>query len=128
MSSHFLTGLDALKEVKLPAEPRDYKLADTFVTSLREMIEKLQSKLEPDQEMSVIIVGPGGREILVDFIGYRNPNIVIIRGMDRISQNRCQLFGHQESIQLLCTREPRIDPNSRRTIGFQQTACGPDML
>src|SRR3989338_9678646 len=85
----------------LRALSRNYSLADVFVERMENWIVNLQKKLPPGQQLRITALLPGGREVLVEWIGYHNPNLVAINGVDLQSANACTLLAHQEAIQFL---------------------------
>ena len=98
--------------------PRDHTLADTFVDRLEKRIAVIQQRLAENEQLKVTAILPTGREILVDFIGYSNPHLVAIEGIDLATAKPATLLAHQESVQLLCSVESVEPQKPRRTIGF----------
>ena|SRR5438876_4777055 len=101
-----------------PRPLRDYSLADRFIESVEKHIKELQERLAGDEQLLVMALLPGSKEILVNWIGYSNPNLVVFDGTEMTSGHQVSLLAHQDTVQLLC-RVEKIEPQrSRRTIGF----------
>ena len=98
---------------------RNYSLADTFVDRLEQRILDLQKRLTPNQQLLVTAILGTGRELRVDFIGYSNPNLVAIDGIEMATGKTATLLVHQESVQLLCRIESLEPEKQRRDIGFR---------
>lgn len=101
-----------------PQVSRDSSQASVFVERIASWIDTLEKELNPNQQLLVTALTLSGREIIVKWIGYQNPNLVAISGFS--SGHQCTLLLHQESVQLLCVKQPVEQGEERRRIGFQK--------
>lgn len=95
---------------------RDENLADGFHQRLREYIEGVVQHLQPGQQLDVYYFSAGG-PVLVTQIGYINPNIIVIYGLD-IDNNRVSFISHMGRVELEVRIRPIEQPVKRNTIGF----------
>jgi hypothetical protein len=75
-------------------------MANVFYDRLRHHIEDTQNKLEENQQLAIYYYAPGGEPILVTDIGYHNPNLIILYGMDS-KGNESNILLHMQSVQLV---------------------------
>lgn len=94
----------------------DQDLADGFYQRLREYIEGVVQHLQTGQQLEVYYFSTGG-PILVTQIGYINPNIIVIYGLD-IDNNRCSFVSHMGRVELEVRIRAIEQPIKRNTIGF----------
>jgi hypothetical protein len=94
----------------------DQNLADGFHQRLREYIEGVVQHLQPGQQLEVYYFSAGG-PILVTQIGYSNPNVILIYGLD-IDNNRVSFISHMSRVELEVRIRPIEQPVKRNTIGF----------
>ena len=102
---------------------RDENLADGFHQRLREYIEGVVQHLQPGQQLEVYYFSAGG-PVLVTQIGYINPNIIVIYGLD-IDNNRVSFISHMGRVELEVRIRPIEQPVKRNTIGFVHSASKP---
>src|SRR5947207_1055863 len=62
--------------------PRNFNLADIFYERLQENIEEFQKKLAADEQALVLYYPPGAAAVVVQDIGYHNPNSIMLYGQD----------------------------------------------
>ena len=99
------------------ALPDNYKLADTFYEHLRLHIEALQKNLEEDEQLLVFYYGPSGAVMLVTNIGYQNPSLIVLQGVDSMGEECCVL-SHMFTVQLVLRVMKVEDKEKKRRIGF----------
>lgn len=80
------------------ATAANYNLADTFYDRLRQHIERIEAKLEEGQKLLVTFMN-GGEIIKLVEIGYHNPHLFVLYGVDA-DGNECNLLAHMETVQL----------------------------
>lgn len=93
-------------------------LADAFVARLRLWLRDTEAQLQEHEQLHVSAI-VAGREVVVDFIGYHNPDLVALQGIDPTTGRRATLLAHQKAVQLLCAVEAVETGVPRRRIGFQ---------
>lgn len=96
---------------------KDYRLADTFYDRLRQHIDATQKQLERNEQLAVCYYSLGGECILVDDIGYHNPNLIMLYGRDS-QGNECNVIAHMQSLHLLLRVLKIEDGKERKQIGF----------
>ena len=97
--------------------PENYKLADTFYEHLRGHIEALQKNLKKEQQLLVFHYNPSGEPILVTNIGFQNPSLIVLHGVDSMG-NDCCVLQHMFNVELVM-RVMKIDTKTKqRRIGF----------
>jgi len=96
--------------------PSNYKLADTFYEQIRTHVEAMQKNLKKDEQL-LIYHNAGGQPILVTSIGFQNPSMIVLHGLDAMG-NECCVLSHLTSVQLV-VRVMKVDKQQkRRRIGF----------
>jgi hypothetical protein len=95
---------------------RDQTLADAFYQRLREYIEGVFQHLQAGQQLEIYYFSAGG-PILVTQIGYINPNIIVIYGLD-IDNSRCSFVVHMSRVELQVRIRAIEQQVKRNTIGF----------
>ena len=101
------------------ALPSNYKLADTFYEQIRVQIEAMQKKLKKNEQLLIYHNASSGQPILVTSIGFHNPSMIILYGMDSMG-NECCVLTHLTSVQLVIRVMKVEDKAKRRRIGFMQ--------
>lgn len=97
----------------------DPRLAGALVERIEKWIAKCEKGLKPNEQLRVTALLPGDIRILVTFVGYRDPDLVAIDGINLSTGRGCAMLLHQDLVQLLCEFE-LLGPNEpRRKIGFQ---------
>jgi hypothetical protein len=102
--------------IKIPPLPRTPVYADTFYDRLRHHIEETQDQLGDNQELAILYYTTGGDPIVISDIGYHNPNLIILYGMDS-KGNESNVLLHMESVQLVL-KIIKVDNKPKRKIGF----------
>jgi hypothetical protein len=100
---------------------RDPHLAGALVGRIENWIAGCEKNLKPTEQLRVTALLPGDIRILVTFIGYRNPDLVALDGINLSTGRGCALLLHQDLLQLLCEFESLAPNEPRRKIGFQTT-------
>jgi hypothetical protein len=96
--------------------PSNYKLADTFYEQIRTHVEAMQKKLKKDEQL-LIYHNAGGQPILITSVGFQNPSMIVLNGLDAMG-DECRVLSHMTSIQLV-VRVIKVDKQQkRRHIGF----------
>ena len=98
---------------------RDRKTDGSFVQCLKKWLTEREICLQPDEQLRLTTVLPGGKEILVRCISSLNSDNLIVDGIDLQSGKPCNLISRQESLQLLCMVEPVKSIQLRRNIRFK---------
>ncbi len=94
----------------------DQNLADAFYERLREYIESVFKHLQTGQQLEIYYFSAGG-PVLVTQLGYINPNIILIYGLDS-EGNRCSFIAHMSHVELEVRIRAIEQPLKRNTIGF----------
>ena len=105
--------------------PKNPQLADTFVGELKEWISGLEKELEPNKQLRLTVILANGKEVVVEWFGYHNPNLVAIKGTYIPNGHSCTVLVHQESVQVLCEIEDKEPSKPQRQIGFQKLEPSP---
>lgn len=92
--------------------------ADAFVERLRGWLREMEAALQEHEQLRVSAF-TGSREVVIDFIGYHNPDLVALQGVDPSTGERATLLLHKEALQLFSTVETLDRGAPRRQIGFQ---------
>ncbi|WP_455377630.1 hypothetical protein [Petrachloros mirabilis] len=92
--------------------------AEQFVERLRGRVQELERTLSNSEELEVVVFLPSGKAILVETIGFENPNLVILQGREEETSKTCTLLAHQSSVQLLVSAEPIQSEASRKVLRF----------
>jgi len=95
----------------------DQNLADAFYDRLREYIESVFQHLQTGQQLEIYFFSAGGGPILVTQLGYINPNIIVIYGLD-VDGNPCSFVVHMNHVELEVRIRAIEQPVKRNTIGF----------
>ena len=62
--------------------PESYNWANWYVGQIKEEIEEIESKIENDEEINITIPIDSDFYIMPDWFGYRDPNLIIVKGKD----------------------------------------------
>jgi len=96
--------------------------ADSFYESLKNNIENDIQCLASDEQLAVYYFTPAGQAIILNDIGYQNPNLIWLHGFDA-EQNSYTILIHMSSVQLVLrvTRQQAEvqQAEAQRTIGFR---------
>lgn len=99
--------------------PDNYKLADTFYEQLRRNVEELQKKLKKNEQLLIYHYICATEAILVTSIGFQNPYMIVLHGVDAMG-NECCVLSHMLSVQL-ALRVVKLDTKAKqKRIGFLQ--------
>jgi len=85
---------------------RDRKTVGSFVQCLKKWLTEREICLQPNEQLRLTAILPGGKEILVGCISSLNSDNLIVDGIDLQSSKPCNLISRQESLQLVCMVEP----------------------
>jgi hypothetical protein len=97
--------------------PSNYKMADTFYEQIRTNLEEMQKNLEENEQLLVYHYCPSGHPIFVTSIGFQNPAMIVLHGLDAMG-NECCVLSHMTSIQLVVRVMQVEGEKKRRRIGF----------
>lgn len=101
-----------------PRCDNDPVTAEQFVERLRGRVQELARTLSNAEELEVVAFLPSGKAILVEAIGFENPNLVILHGQEEKTTKTCTLLAHQSSVQLLVSAEPVQSEACRKVLRF----------
>jgi hypothetical protein len=97
--------------------PSNYKLADTFYEQIRAHIEAMQKNIKKNEQLLIYHYPSAGQPILVTSVGFQNPSMIVLHGLDSMG-NECCVLTHMTSVQLV-VRVIKVDQQTkRRRIGF----------
>jgi len=85
---------------------RDRKTDGSFVQCLKKWLTEREIRLQPNEQLRLTAILPGGKEILVGCISSLTSDNLIVDGIDLQSGKPCNLISRQESLQLVCMVEP----------------------
>lgn len=98
-------------------EKKDYKMADALYDRIKQHIEGVSEKLEEDEQLDVYYYTRSGDPILVQAIGYHNPNVIRIYGWDS-DKNVCNILVHMQSVELVLKIQKIESKKPKRRMGF----------
>lgn len=107
----------AVKPMTFPRLPREDNLASDFVARLDEKEQEERRALSPGEDLEVVAILPGGRELRVKFFGYWNPVMLWIRGIDS-EDVECSVSTHYGNATILMRSVAKTQSPATR-IGFQ---------
>jgi hypothetical protein len=87
-----------------PIEPRGSghpMLAERFVDRLKARLLEMQRELDENEQLEVVAFLPSGKAINVESVGYENPALLTLHGLEQDSGRECTLLIHQSSLQIL---------------------------
>lgn len=92
--------------------------ADVIFDRLMKQISDFQATLKPEEEVGAYLAS-FGREMLIHIenIGYRNPYLIVFRGVLDTNKDRVELVQHATQVNVLLRAVPKIGETARR-IGF----------
>lgn len=93
-------------------------MADTFHDRIEAQIKDYTETLADGEDLLIQVVLLNGSSIFPAWFGYHNPSMIVIDGVDG-KGNEVRMLAHQESVQILMTKIPRVENVPRKTIGFQ---------
>lgn len=96
--------------------------ADALYGQLRVTIQAAREELEKSGDDRLLVVThvlPSGEEIILDGMGYRIPDLILLFGQD-VEGNRCVIATHAHSVQLVLRYIKPTEPEPKRPpIGFR---------
>tara|TARA_R110001606_G_C15372631_1_gene649685 strand:+ start:1661 stop:1999 length:339 start_codon:yes stop_codon:yes gene_type:complete len=95
-----------------------YDMAEWTHEFLEEEINDFYKDLKDDEQPSVSIVLNGGHLIFPTWLGYQNPNFIIVEGVDTQNREIRALVSH-EQVQLIMTVIKHEPESEYPKIGFQ---------
>ena len=98
------------------------KLASGMVKHIEEIIDDINKELVDEETVKLSVVLNNGKEIIITYIGYYNPTIVHLEGIDLITKNKVTVLLSMNNIQLVCEVIKKADRLTHRPIGFQTQA------
>jgi hypothetical protein len=102
--------------IKLP-EIKNRNMADTLHGQVQEVIEGAEKKLQEGQELVAWFFDRVGRPIRMTDLGYYNPNMMIVWGVDP-EGNDCSVLVHMSSFELVLQVVEVKPEQPRRPVGF----------
>ena len=97
--------------------PDNYKLADTFYEQMRVHIEALQKNIKENEQLLVYHYNPSGDPFLVTNIGFQNPSMIVLHGIDAMG-SECCVLQHMFNVEL-AIRVIKVGKETKtRRIGF----------
>ncbi|MGI9067917.1 MAG: hypothetical protein ACR2HX_16135 [Pyrinomonadaceae bacterium] len=98
--------------------PRMLIFADYYHERIQLEIEEYEKTLNEDQELAIEVPLIDGTRILVQWFGYRNPNMIIIVGRDGKNNDVRVLIPHTD-IHIIMTKRDVPAKQKKNRIGFQ---------
>lgn len=98
--------------------PRNFLLADWFQECIKSQIEFVSESLTEDQEILVELILSNGAIVYPNWIGHRNPNMVVFEGQNQYGHD-VQVLIHQSAAQIVITKVPKDAGKPKKSIGFQ---------
>lgn len=94
--------------------------ASTFYQNLRDSIDEFQFNLEPTEDFQIEFYTTDGKVILVAGIGYQNPSLIRIDGIDSKGQE-ILVLAHVNSVQVHLRKVITTSTSGKKTgkIGFR---------
>ena len=102
--------------ISTPGPQRYY--AKMVAERIHQHIQSILKDLKDDEDLSVTVPLANGTEIAADFFGYRNPNLIIVAGLDHHSDRVTVLVPHT-SIQIVIRVVKKEPGKTKSLIGFQ---------
>ena len=100
------------------SETANYSMAEWTHEFIEEEINDFCEDLKDDERPSVSIVLNGGNVIFPKWLGYQNPNFIIVEGVDTQSREVRVLVSH-EHVQLVMAAIKEEPESEYPKIGFQ---------
>lgn len=97
---------------------RDYNLADWTYERIVKAIQNFEDNIKDDEQASIIVPALPNQPLLIDDVGYKNPDIITFSG--RFADGSyVELLQSQSQLNLCLIASKRPHPEKpRRTIGF----------
>lgn len=90
----------------------------SMLAALKAQVEAFQASLKPDEETAAILAHFGGMvEIVVEQITYRDPHLIVIKGIARADKRPVELLQHVSQVNLLL-KPVTAESGKGRRIGF----------
>ena len=86
---------------------RNPQLADWYFESIEKEVTEFGNSLSEGEKMSVAVVLSDGARIDVTLLGYVNPNMIVVEGVDKIG-NKTKLLLPQGSIEVVLTKVKKL--------------------
>lgn len=104
-------------QIKMPViTPITVQNAENFQKGIREVIERLQSSLKPDEQLQVFYTN-GAEIIRVGHIYMSSTNVAVVSGIDS-EGNPTQVISHFHALQFV-SKIVKVDQKAEKTkIGF----------
>ncbi|WP_101773922.1 DUF6173 family protein [Peptostreptococcus faecalis] len=100
---------------------RNHYLADYMYERLAKQIDEFEKNLPSNKQSGIIVNGYNGT-ILVDDIGYHNPDLIFIYGSGSNGED-IQILQHVSQVNLFLVAVERPSPEKpRRKIGFSSSS------
>lgn len=105
--------------IATPRRERGNELAEVICFRLRENVLGFQKELAGDEELGACLASFGKQVLIrVTYIGFHNPDLVIIQGETDPDGHRVELLQHQSQVQLLLVAIKIKQGTEARRIGF----------
>jgi hypothetical protein len=116
----FMSFMGLIPQINIPPiEPRgldEPHVAERFVDRLKARLLDMQRELGENEQLEVVAFLPSGKAINVASVGYENPALVTLRGLEQDSGRECTLLIHQSSLQILVAVDKIPEGLSRRVV------------
>jgi hypothetical protein len=100
-----------------PIISRDYSIADYFYERLKQEIQDAEQDVNAGQVVAVYCHLFGGESIRVEDLGYMNPNVLLVYGLDHKRQQTVAMI-HINAAQIMMKWEEAEQSRPKRSIGF----------
>ncbi len=91
--------------------------ADAYVALVQKQMKRLSEELAEGQEIEVIVPIANGGQVFVTWLGYENPDMIKVTGMDADGKDVC-LLAHKNTLQVLLRRS-NIQSEAKPQTTFQ---------
>ena len=120
-----MSFMGMIPQISIPAiEQSDFNvpvLAERFVTQLKNRLFDMQRELGEDEQLDVVAFLPSGKAITIEAVGYENPALVTVHGLEQETGKAYTVLFHQSSLQILVTVDKIPAGKSPRMVTFR--AC-----
>lgn len=97
--------------------PKPPDSASSYQARIQKQVTSMQSRVAADETLAVILVLPDGGNIFVTWMGYSDPNMLIVDGFDANEHAVRVLVPHVSAHILLAT--VKRDERKQKPIGFE---------
>ncbi|HEY7531328.1 MAG TPA: hypothetical protein VH681_00940 [Nitrospiraceae bacterium] len=112
-----------IPQISIPAiDPTEFNipiLAERFVDQLKSRLSDMQRELDEQEQLEVMAYLPSGKAILIESVGYENPALVTLHGVEQGTGKACTVLSHQSSLQILVAVDKIPVGQSPRVVTFR---------